>query len=317
MSPERRRRAVSEVRRRLGPDRVSERRVCRVLQQPRGTQRYVKRRPIDEQQLLAEMRRIARRRPRFGSPRVYRELRQLAWPVNHKRVERLWREEGMQVPGKQHKRRRLSWGGSENSCVRRGALRPNHVWTYDFLTDRTEDGRQLKLLVVIDEFTRENLAIEVARSFTARQVIDVLQYVFAVRGAPQFIRSDNGPEFVAREVIRWLDRASVKTLFIAKGSPWENGYVESFNGRMRDELLNESLFFGIGHARSAIAAWVADYNTERPHSSLGYATPAEFAKTIAATGPDAARDDSSASAPVAHHTRHGVTEAAEALNAAG
>ena len=277
MSPKRRRRAVSEVRRRLGPDRVSERRVCRVLGQPRGTQRYVKRRPMDEQQLLAEMRRIARGRPRFGSPRVYRELRQLEWPVNHKRVERLWREEGMQVPTKQPKRRRLSWGGSENSCVRRRALRPNHVWTYDFLTDRTEDGRQLKMLVVIDEFTRENLAIEVARSFTARQVIDVLQYVFAVRGAPEFIRSDNGPEFVAREVVRWLDRASVKTLLIAKGSPWENGYVESFNSRFRDELLDRELFLGLEDARWVIDRWRLDYNHQRIHSALDYQTPAAFA----------------------------------------
>jgi putative transposase len=238
----------------------------------------VKRRPIDEQQLLAAMRRIARRRPRFGSPRIYRELRQLEWPVNHKRVERLWREEGMQVPGKQHKRRRrLSWGGSENSCVRRRALRPNHVWTYDFLTDRTEDGRQLKLLVVVDEFTRENLAIEVARSFTARQVIDVLQYVFAVRSAPEFIRSDNRPEFVAREVIRWLDRASVKTLFIAKGSPWENGFVESFNSRFRDELLDRELFLGLEDARWVIDRWRLDYNHHRVHSALDYQTPAAFA----------------------------------------
>ena len=277
MSPERRRRAVSEVRRRLGPKRVSERRVCRVLQQPRGTHRYVKRRPADDKQLLAEMRRIARRRPRFGSPRIYRELRCREWPVNHKRVERLWREEGMQVPGKQHKRRRLTWGGSENSCVRHRAERPNHVWTYDFITDRTEDGRQLKMLVVIDEFTRENLAIEVARSLTARQVIDVLQYVFAVRGAPEFIRSDNGPEFVAREVTRWLARANVKTLFIAKGSPWENGYVESFNSRFRDECLSQHWFASLSHMRSVIDNWREDYNHSRPHSTLGYVPPAVFA----------------------------------------
>jgi putative transposase len=277
VSPERRRRTVSEVRRRLGPDRVSERRVCRVLQQPRGTQRYVKRRAADDEQLLSAMRRIARRRPRFGSPRVHQELRRLDWPVNHKRVERLWREEGMQVPTKQPKRRRLSWGGSENSCVRRRALWPNHVWTYDFLTDRTEDGRQIKLLVVLDEFTRESLAIEVARSFTARQVIDVLQYVFAVRGAPEFIRSDNGPEFVAREVTRWLDRARVKTLFVAKGSPWENGYVESFNSRFRDELLDRELFLGLEDARWVIDRWRLDYNHHRVHSALDYQTPAAFA----------------------------------------
>jgi putative transposase len=277
VSPERRRRAVGEVRRRLGPEQVSERRVCRVLEQPRGTQRYVKRRLADDEQLLAEMRRIARRRPRFGSPRVHQELRRLDWRVNHKRVERLWREEGMQVPGKQHKRRRLCWGGSENSCVRRRPLRPNHVWSYDFVTDRTEDGRQLKMLVVLDEFTRESLAIEVARSFTSRQVVDALQYLFAVRGAPEFIRSDNGPEFVAREVTRWLDRASVTTLFIAKGSPWENGYVESFNSRFRDELLDRELFLGLEDARWVIDRWRLDYNHHRVHSSLEYQTPAAFA----------------------------------------
>jgi putative transposase len=298
VSPERRRRAVREVRRRLGPDRVSERRVCRVLQQPRGTQRYVKHRPIDEQQLLAEMRRIARRRPRFGSPRVYRELRRLDWPVNHKRVERLWREEGMQVPGKQHQRRRVAWGGSENSCVRRRASRPNHVWTYDFISDRTEDGRQLKLLVVLDEFTRENLAIEVARSFTARQVIDALQYVFAVRGAPEFIRSDNGPEFVAREVTRWLDRANVKTLFIAKGSPWENGYVESFNSRFRDELLDRELFLGLEDARWVIDRWRLDYNHHRVHSALDYQTPAAFAAGwLASVRPTASLQQASRTTP--------------------
>lgn len=269
-----------------------------MLQQPRGTQRYVKRRPADDEQLLAEMRRIARRRPRFGSPRVHQELRRLQWPVNHKRVERLWREEGMQVPGKQHKKRRQSWGGSENSCVRRRAQRPNHVWTYDFITDRTEDGRQLKMLVVVDEFTRENLAIEVARSFTARQVIDVLQYVFAVRGAPEFIRSDNGPEFVAREVTRWLGRASVKTLFIAKGSPWENGYVESFNSRFRDELLDRELFLGLEDARWVIDRWRLDYNHHRVHSALDYQTPAAFAAGwLASVRPTASLQQASRTTP--------------------
>jgi len=183
----------------------------------------------------------------------------------------------MQVPQKQQKRRRLSTGGSENSCVRRRSLRPNHVWSYDFVTDRTEDGRQLKMLVVIDEFTRESLAIEVARSFKARQVVEVLQYVFAVRGAPEFIRSDNGPEFVAREVRRWLARAGVKTLFIAKGSPWENGYVESFNSRFRDEMLDRELFLGIEDARWVIDRWQLDYNHHRMHSALNYQTPAGFA----------------------------------------
>ena len=183
----------------------------------------------------------------------------------------------MQVPGKQHRRRRWKLGGSENSCVRHQALHKDHVWSYDFVADRTEDGRQLRFLVVIDEYTRECLAIEVARSFTAQDVIGVLQYLFAVRGTPEHIRSDNGPEFVAKSVRRWLDRAAVKTLFIAKGSPWENGYVESFNGKLRDELLNCELFLSLEEARWLIDRWRLDYNHHRIHSSLNYQTPAAYA----------------------------------------
>ena len=277
MSPERKRRTIDEVRRRLGPDKISERRACKVLGQPRGTQRYSKRRAADEAKLLEEMRRIARKRPRFGSPRVHDALGKRGWLVNHKRIERLWREEGMQVPKKQHKKRRLPCGGSANSCVRKRALRPNHVWSYDFVEDRTENNRKLRMLVVIDEFTRESLAIEVAWSFTAAQVVEVLGYLFAVRGVPEHIRSDNGPEFVARMVTRWLYRAGVKTLFIARGSPWEHGCVESFNSRFRDELLNRELFVGLEDARWVVDRWRLDYNHQRPSSSLDYQTPAEFA----------------------------------------
>jgi putative transposase len=204
--------------------------------------------------------------------------------VNHKRVERLWQEEGMQVPKKQCKRRRSSaCGGSANSCVQKRPLRPNHVWSYDFVEDRMERGRQLRMLVVIDEFTRESLAIEVAWSFTAQRVVEVLQYLFAVRGAPEHLRSRptlrvgaRGPEFVAQAVTRWLDRAGVTTLFIAQGSPWENGYVESFNSRLRDELLDRELFLGLADARWVVDRWRLDYNHHRPHSSLNYQTPAAF-----------------------------------------
>ena len=225
------------MRRRLGPQKVSERRACRVLDPLRSTQRYPLRRVDDERRLLREMRALARQRPRFGAQRIVRVLVERHWQVNHKRVHRLWKRENMQVPRKQHRRRRFS-GGSENSCVRRRSQHKNHVWSYDFLTDRTEDSRQLRLFVVIDEYTRECLAIEVARSFTAQDVIGVLQYLFAVRGTPQHIRSDNGPEFVAKTVRRWLPRAVGGTLFIAKDSPWENGYVESAGGKLHDELLN-------------------------------------------------------------------------------
>ena len=263
------------MRRRLGPQKVSERRACRVLDQPRSTQRYQSRRVDDEPRLLREIRALARRRPRFGADRIHRLLLERDWQVNHKRVHRLWKRENMQVPRKQHRRRRFS-GGSENSCARRRAEHKDHVWSYDFLTDRTEDGRRLRLLAVIDEYTRECLAIEVSRSFTAQDVTGVLQYLFAVRGTPQQIRSDNGPEFVAKTVRRWLERSDVKTLFIAKGSPWENGYVESFNGKLRDELLNRELFLSLEEARWVIDRWQLDYNHHRIHSALDYQTPAAF-----------------------------------------
>ena len=282
MSPERRRRTVAEVRRGLGPDRVSERRACRVLGQPRGTQRYQARRAEDEPQLLGAMRQLASQRPRFGSPRIHEHLLSQGWKVNHKRIHRLWKQEHLQVPSKQHRRRRLP-GSSENSCIRHRAQHINHVWSYDFLVDRTEDGRQLKLLGVIDEYTRECLALEVSRSFTAQNVVENLQYLFAVRGRPEHLRSDNGPEFVARSVRRWLAQAEVKTLFINKGSPWENGYVESFNGKLRDELLNRELFLSLDEARWVIDRWRLDYNHRRIHSALDYQTPAAFAAACAAS----------------------------------
>ena len=222
------------------------------------------------------MRALARQRPRFGAERIHGLLVKRHWHVNEKRVHRLWKRENMQVPIKQHRKRRFS-GGSENSCVRRKSEHKDHVWSYDFLTDRTEDGRQLRLLAVIDEYTRECLAIEVGRSFTAQDVIGVLQYLFAVRGTPQHIRSDNGPEFVAKAVCRWLEKADVKTLFVAKGSPWENGYVESFNGKLRDELLNREIFLSLDEFRWVIDRWRLDYNHHRIHSSLNYQTPAAYA----------------------------------------
>ena len=265
------------VRRRLGPEKASERRVCRVLGQPRATQRYASLRAEQDKALLEEMRSIAAERPCWGSPQVHEALRRQGHRVNHKRVERLWQEHGMQVPKKRHKRRRLSHGGSENSCVRKRPEYPNHIWSYDFVTDSTERGRQLRMLCVLDEFTRESLAIEVQRSFTAKQVRDVLGYLFAVRGTPQHIRSDNGPEFVANRVRRWLNQANVQTLFVAKSSPWENGYIESFNSRFRQELLDRELFLGLEDARWCVDQWRLDYNHHRPHSSLGYVPPAQFA----------------------------------------
>ena len=267
------------VRNRLGPNTVSERRICLVLGQSRSTQRYVRLQPDDDRRLIEELRRWCAWYPRYGSERVHQLLVGTGWRVNFKRVHRLWKQEHLQVPGKQRKRRRLP-GQSANGCVRHRARHRNHVWSYDFLTDRTEDGRQLKLLVVIDEFTRECLAAEVGRTFTARDVRLTLQYLFAIRGAPEHIRSDNGPEFIAKELQRWLEQASVRTLYIQKASPWENGYVESFNGKLRDELLNRELFLSVPEARFVLDEWRLEYNHRRPHSGLRSQTPAAYAAAL-------------------------------------
>ena len=255
---------------------MSERRACRALGQPRATQRYRRKGPDADRRLIVELRRLVETHPRYGSERVHQLLVGTGWRVNFKRVHRLWKEEHLQVPGKQCRRCRLPGDGA-NSCIRQKATHRNHVWSYDFLADRTEDGRQLKLLVVLDEYTRECLAIGAGRTFTAREVMLTLEYLFAVRGVPEHVRSDNGPEFTAKEIQCWLERASVGTLYIQKASPWENGYVESFNGKLRDELLNRELFLSLAEARYVLDEWRLEYNNRRPHSGIGWQTPAAFA----------------------------------------
>jgi putative transposase len=258
---------------------VSERRACRVTGQQRSTQRYERRCASDEVELVREMRSHAAKHPRFGYRRVAALLRADGWDVNNKRVHRLWRREGLKVPVRQRKRRRL--GHSANSCTRRRAERKNHVWTYDFVHDRTEDGKRLKILTIVDEYTRECLDLVVARSITAQVVIAALARLVALRGAPEAIRSDNGPEFIAAAVRTWLESIHVGTLFIAPGSPWENAYIETFNGKLQDELLQGELFTSMVEARWLIERWRRAYNEERPHSSLEYATPASFAAACA------------------------------------
>ena len=298
---------MEAVRSRLGPNKVSQRRICRVLGQSRSTHRYRRRKPDDDRRLIDELRRWCEWYPRFGSERVHQLVLGTGWRVNFKRVHRLWKQEHLQVPVKQRKRRRLP-GQSENGCVRHRAAHRNHVWSYDFLVDRTEDGRQLKLLVVIDEFTRECLATEVGRTFTARDVRLTLQYLFAVRGAPEHIRSDNGPEFIAKELQRWLAQASVRTLYIRKASPWENGYVESFNGKLRDELLNRELFLSVPEARYVLDEWRAQYNHRRPHGGLQWQTPAAYAAQLvdpkAGAFPVASRVESPVGAAPLPPTQH-------------
>lgn len=251
---------------------VSERRACAVVGQARATERYVPRQSADEAALTARIVALATRFGRYGYRRVTALLRREGWQVNHKRVERLWRQEGLRVPAQQPKRGRL-WL-ADGSVVRLRAGHPNHVWAYDFVLDRTADGRKLRMLTVVDEYTRECLAIDVARRLSSQDVLAVLADLCVRRGPPAYIRSDNGPEFTARAVRRWLARIDVQTLFIEPGSPWENGYIESFNGRLRDEHLNRERFDTLLEAQVLIELWRNEYNQFRPHSSLAYRSPA-------------------------------------------
>jgi len=243
-----------------------------VVGQHRSTQRQ---RPIprdDEAALTAAIVALASEYGRYGYRRITALLRTQGWNVNVKRVWRIWRREGLKVPTKQPKRGRLWF--NDGSCIR---LRPswrNHVWAYDFVQDRTHDGRTIRMLTVIDEFTRECLAIEVARRLRHDDVLQVLADLFTRHGPPDHIRSDNGSEFTAIAVREWLPRVGVKTLYIEPGSPWENGYNESFNGKLRDELLNGEIFYTLQEAKVLIERWRQHYNTIRPHSSLGYRPPA-------------------------------------------
>lgn len=251
---------------------VSERFACRVLGQHRSTQRKIPTSPDDEAALTADIIALATQYGRYGYRRITAMLWSAGWAVNLKRVARIWRQEGLKVPRKQPKKGRL-WL-NDGSCIR---LRPeyaNHVWSYDFVEDRTHDGRKYRMLNVIDEFTRESLAIRVKRKLNSTDVIDVLSDLFILRGVPGHIRSDNGPEFVAKAVREWIATVGAQTAYITPGSPWENGYIESFNGKLRDELLNGEIFYTLAEAKVVIEGWRRHYNTLRPHSSLGYRPPA-------------------------------------------
>jgi putative transposase len=227
--------------------------------------------------LVERMIELSRENPRYGYRRVWAMLRREGWRVNKKRVHRLWRIEGLKVPDKQRKRRRLLLEGtSENSCTRRRATHLNHVWSYDFVMDETQDGRRLKLMPIVDEYSRECLSIEVERSITAEDVVETLASLFRQRGEPAFIRSDNGPEFIAKAIKRWLEISGVRTLYIEPGSPWENAYSETFISRFGDELLKREMFVDLLEAKVLIEDYRGHYNHRRPHSALGYLTPAEF-----------------------------------------
>lgn len=269
LSPARRRDAVAFVRSR---HRLSERRICRALGIPRSTIRYVPTPRADEEPLRVAILTLASQYGRYGYRRVTSPFASQGWALSHGRVERIWKQEGLRVPQRQPKRGRL-WLG-DGSCVR---LRPEHrhrVWSWDFVMDRTDDGRPLKLMVVLDEWSRECLAIRVARRLRASDVLDVFADFMQVRGVPAHLRSDTGPEMIEQKLRHWLTRVGAKTLYIAPGSPWENGYCESFNGKLRDELLKRELFFTLREAEVLVERWRQQYNRVRPHSALGYRPPA-------------------------------------------
>ena len=255
---------------------ISERRACKALGQSRGNQRREAIRQDDEDALRADIVRLARVYGRYGYKRITALLRASGWIVNHKRVERIWREEGLKVPQRHKKRGRLYL--NDGSCIRLRPCWPNHVWSYDFVAERLINGRKIRILTVIDEYTRECLALRVGYALKSDDVMDVLSGLFIRHGLPDHIRSDNGSEFTAKSIKSWLNRLKVKTLYIEPGSPGANGYNESFNGRLRDELLNGEVFYTLKEAQVIIETWRHHYNHIRPHSSLGYRPPAPIAR---------------------------------------
>ena len=254
---------------------LSERHACRVVNQWRGTQRYQPIQRMDEDALTRDIITLASEYGRYGYRRITALLRTAGWQVGKDRVQRIWRREGLKIPKKQRARRRL-WL-NDGSCVRMRPERANHVWSYDFVSAMTHDGRTIRMLTMIDEYTRECLAIRVARRLGSYEVIEALADVMLGRGVPENIRSDNGAEFVAKELRKWLANVGTGTLYIEPGSPWENGYCESFNGKLRDECLNGEIFYSLKEAQIVIEKWRVEYNTRRPHSALGYRPPAPAA----------------------------------------
>ena len=254
---------------------ASERRRCRVVCLRRSSWRYVPK-PKDDVAIQNDLDKLAKANPRYGYRRMTVLLREQGWRVNAKRVYRLWRQAGLKVPKRQVRRRRL--GDAAPEGVRYRAAHKNHVWSYDFVSDQTDDGRAVRYLTLVDEYTRESLAIHVGRSIRSVDLIQVLRGVFTSRGAPQFIRSDNGPEFIAKNLKSFLATTNVATLYISPGSPWENPYIESFNARFRDEVLNAEIFVSLIEAKIMTEKWRYQYNNKRPHSSLGYLTPTQYSE---------------------------------------
>ena len=275
---------------------LSERAACELVGQPRSTQRYEARPRDADAGLRRRVRELSREHPRFGCRRVCELLRREGWEVNRKRVHRIWKEEGLQIRGRPRKRRRL--GHSANGCARHRPTHRNHVWTVDFAFTTTLRGHRIKILSVVDEWTRVCVAMLVARSIVSGDVREVLRRAMAEHGCPEHVRSDNGPEFIAKRLQRALRELGVQNLYIAPGSPWENGYGESFISKLKDELVNREQFGTLLEARVLVERWRRNYNEKRPHSSLGYQTPAEYAASLS----------SADSAPLRRLTRANINE---------
>ena len=258
----------------------SQRRACELLSVARSKLNYQPKPRADEAAVVAAIKRLSRKHKRYGYRRIAALLRQSDWHVNIKRVHRIWKQEGLSLP---QKRPRKRYKGPKGDVLKR-ASDANEVWSYDFLEDRTESGNKLRILTIVDEYTRESLGIRVERSISSQVVLSTLEWLFISRGVPQHIRSDNGPEFIAKAVREWLAQKGCGTIFITPGSPWENPYVESFNGRFRDECLNRETFRNGREAQQVIEAWREEYNHYRPHSSLGYLPPVEFARRCGSYG---------------------------------
>ena len=279
MSPSRRREAVQMLQVRLE---LSERRACRITGQHRSTQRHEPRRGERDDALRAELRELSRRHPRWGYRKAWASLREQGWEANRKKIQRLWREEGLRVPRRKRKRQRL--GTSTVAGARLRAERPNHVWALDFQFDTTVDGRVLKLLHVVDEHTREALAIQVERRIDADHTVRVLDRIVAGHGRrPELLRMDNGPELTANALRDWCRFGGSGSAYIEPGSPWQNPFVESFGGRVRDEVLAVEAFDSLLEAKTVIEEWRTTYNTQRPHGSLGWKTPTAYATTWSQT----------------------------------
>ena len=270
VSPQAKRSAVKYL---VSERSYSERGACKVVGIGRSSARYQAKKSAEEIEVRRSIRDLANRHPGYGYRRIRVLLKRTGSQFNHKRIQRIWQAEGLQIPRKKPRKRVY---GPQGEVIKK-ALYRNHVWSYDFLEEQTQNGKRIRILVLIDEYTREFLSFQADRSFTSDKVINLLEWSFQIYGTPQHVRSDNGPEFVARKVQNWLVGKNCKTLYINPGSPWENAYIESFNGKFRKECLNRYLLFTLEETRQIIEAWRDEYNHFRPHSSLDYMTPTAFA----------------------------------------